>query len=287
MAFLPARGHIIGTVSVEIAILVDDATSSDALRGEHGLAIMLAGPGRKVLFDTGAEGGTLLANASGMGVDLRQVDSAILSHGHYDHTGGLAALAAERTALGIFAHPSAWRRRWVEQPGKPLKDVSCPHSLDQLARFGVAFHPVESPQRLEDWLVLSGPIGGPKHGREVFVISKDGDMVVDGFEDEMFCLVRGERGWALVVGCCHRGLKNTLRAARFLARGEPVVAVLGGLHLRIAGDEELNEAAGLLGEAGSPDVYPCHCSGEAAVKSLAEKLPGKVHPVSAGKRVVV
>ena len=274
-------------MTVQIAILVDNATSSDSIRAEHGLAVMLAGPGRKVLFDTGPSGQTLLANAAAMGVDLAQIDGAVLSHGHCDHTGGLAAMAGERAGLELYAHPSAWRRRWADQPGKPLKDVSCPHTLAGLSRFNVAFHPVEAPQRLEEWLVLSGPIGGPKHGRDVFVISLDGDMVVDGFEDEIFCLVRGERGWAVLTGCCHRGLKNTLRVARFLARGEPVTAVFGGLHLSSANQEDLREAAELLKEAGSPDVYPCHCTGDQAVGFLTTNLAGKIHPISAGTRVLL
>jgi len=274
-------------VSVQIAILVDDTTSCDSVRAEHGLSVLLSGPGRKVLFDAASRGDTLLANAAAMGVDLGEIDSVVLSHGHYDHTGGLAAAAAGRSGLKIYAHPSAWRRRWVEQPGKPLKEVSCPHSLEGLVQRSAAFHPVDGPQKLEDWLVLSGPVGGPKHGREVFVVSRGSEMVVDGFEDEIFCLLRGERGWAVMTGCCHRGLKNTLRSARFLSRGEPIVAVFGGLHLKSANHEDLQTAAEALADAGRPEVYPCHCTGDGAVKFLAEKMPGKVHPLNAGKRVVI
>ncbi|MHC4984391.1 MAG: MBL fold metallo-hydrolase [Planctomycetota bacterium] len=274
-------------MSVQIAILVDDDTSSDSLKAEHGLAMILAGAGRNVLFDTGASGETLLANAAAMGIEVAQVDSVVISHGHYDHTGGLAAVAAACDGLKVYAHPSVWRRRWVDEPGKPLRDVSCPHSPEALAKLDAAFHPVAGPQKLEDWLVLSGPIGGPKHGREVFVVTQDSEMIVDGFEDEIFCLVRGERGWAVVTACCHRGLKNTLRSARFLARGEPLVAIFGGLHLRSAGRDELSGTVEVLQGAGSPDVYPCHCTGGQAVEFLAGKFPGKVHPVSAGKRILL
>jgi len=287
LAFPLRSGDTAVLVSVQIAILVDDVSCVESVKAEHGLAILLSGPGRKLVFDTGAAGQTLLDNASAMGVELGQVDAAVLSHGHPDHTGGLAALAGARAGLNVYAHPSVWRRRWVERPGKPLMEITCPHSLNSLSQLNASFHPIDGPRKLEDWLVLSGPIGGPKHGREVFVVSRDGDMVVDSFEDEMFCMVRGERGWAVVTGCCHRGVRNTLRAARFLARGESVTAVFGGLHLSSAGGEELKEAAEVLLEAGSPEVYPCHCTGEAAAKFLADKLPGKVHPISAGSRVVL
>jgi 7,8-dihydropterin-6-yl-methyl-4-(beta-D-ribofuranosyl)aminobenzene 5'-phosphate synthase len=135
--------------------------------------------------------------------------------------------------------------------------------------------------------MLSGPVPGPKHGREVFVVEQGDDAVVDGFEDETLCLLRVEDGWAVLSGCCHRGLPNTLTAAEGLADGEPVVAVFGGLHLRNAGKDELRGAVERLKAAGSPAIYPCHCTGDEATKLLAKRLPGRVTPVAAGRRVVL
>ena len=273
-------------MSVELIILVDNKANSDALRAEHGLAVLVSGPGRQVLFDTGASAETLLANADALGVDLSAVDSAVVSHGHYDHTGGLAAAVERRPGLNVYVHSAAFDRRWTDEPGKPLRDVSCPHSIERLYQSGAVFHSVTASERLDSWLLVSGPVGGPKHGRDVFVVRKGGEMVVDGFEDEMFLLVRGQGGWAIVTGCCHRGLRNTLRTARFLTRDEPVIALLGGLHLRRAEADELAEAVELLRQHDLANIYPCHCSGDEAVEFLQRHLPGKVHPVSVGSRVV-
>jgi 7,8-dihydropterin-6-yl-methyl-4-(beta-D-ribofuranosyl)aminobenzene 5'-phosphate synthase len=273
-------------MSVELLILVDNIAGSAELRAEHGLSILVSGPGRKVLFDAAASAEALLANAEKLGVDLGALHGAVVSHGHYDHTGGLAAVVQRRRGLNVYVHSAAFSRRWSDRPGKPLRDVSCPHSIERLYQSGAVFHSVTHPERLADWLVVSGPIGGPKHGREVFVVRRGGEMVVDGFEDEMCLLVRGEAGWAVVTGCCHRGLKNTLRTARFLARDEPLTAVVGGLHLRSAGPRELEEALELLREHDVRDVYPCHCTGAEAVRFLQEHLPGHVHPIAVGSRVI-
>ena len=273
-------------MSVEIVLLVDNAACSEQLRTEHGLSILVAGPGRRVLFDAAATAETLLANAAGLGVDLASIDSAVISHGHQDHTGGLAAVVQQCPGLQVYVHSAAFNRRWSDRPGTPLKDISCPHSIERLYQSGAVFHSVTAPERLEDWLLVSGPIGGPKHGRDNFVVRKAGEMVVDGFEDEMCLLVRGQAGWAVVTGCCHRGPRNTLRTAQFLARGEPLTALVGGLHLGRAGEDELAETVELIRQYDVRDLYPCHCTGAKAAKALAAALPGWVHPLAVGSRVV-
>jgi len=277
-------GHF---VSAELLILVDNSVTSEALRAEHGLSMLVSSPPRRVLFDAAATAETLLANAETLGVDLSSLDAAVISHGHYDHTGGLAAVVRGRPGLKVYVHSAAFNRRWSDQPGKPLRDVSCPHSIERLYQSGAVFHSVTHPERLDEHLVLSGPIGGARHGREAFVVRKAGEMVVDAFEDEMCLLVKGERGWTVITGCCHRGLRNTLRTARFLARGEPLTALVGGLHLRSAGPQELTEAVELLDRYGLEGIYPCHCTGAEAMEFLRESLPDRVHPVAAGSRVVL
>lgn len=273
-------------MSVELVILVDDSAASDGLRAEHGLSILLSGPRRKLLFDAGPSEEALLVNAAALDVDLDDVDTVVVSHGHRDHTGGLAALVQRRPGLKVYVHSGAFDRRWSDEPGQPLKDISCPHSIEKLYQSGAEFHSVTHAERLASWLLISGPIGGPKHGRDVFVVRKAGEMVVDGFEDEVFLLVRGEQGWAVVTACCHRGLRNTLRTARFLARGEPLVALIGGLHLQRAGRDELEQTVDLFRQHELQHLYPCHCTGEQAVGFLRQCLPGLVHPLSAGSRVV-
>ena len=273
-------------MKVELLILVDNSSTSDELRCEHGLSILMASADKRVLLDAGPCAQTLLHNAESLGVQLRELSAAIVSHGHMDHTGGLEAVATEQPGLDIYAHPGAFSRRWAVKPGQPLREISCPHSLRKLSEIGAVFHPVHAPEMLADWLVLSGPIGGPMNEPEAFVVRKDSEMVADRFEDELFCLIRSDRGWLVVTGCCHRGLKNTLRAAKFLAHDEPIAAVVGGLHLGSATDDELQAAIEVLESYGSPELYICHCTGKDATKQLRERFGEKVHAIAAGSRIV-
>ena len=181
-------------MSAELLVLVDNVASCDGLCGEHGLSILIQGEGRQMLFDTGPRGETLQHNSDRLGVALTDIEAVILSHGHCDHTGGLGLLAAGRPKLIVYAHPGAFSRRWAERRGRPMKDVSCPHAIGRLVEAGAVFQAVRAPEMLTDWLVLSGPVGGPNAGGESFVIRKADDLVVDSFEDELFCLIRGDRG---------------------------------------------------------------------------------------------
>jgi 7,8-dihydropterin-6-yl-methyl-4-(beta-D-ribofuranosyl)aminobenzene 5'-phosphate synthase len=274
-------------MSVELTVLVDNHSQSPDLLTEHGLSILIRGPDLTVLFDAGATGQALKRNAEALSVDLAATDATVVSHGHYDHTGGLAAAVERRSGLDLYAHPGAFVRRWAEKPGQSLQDVSCPHSLEKLTRAGADFHPVLAPERLASWLLLSGPVGGPRWGPDTFLVHKGDDMVADGFEDEIFCLIRGDRGWTVLTGCCHRGLKNILRAAKFLAHDEPIVGIVGGVHLRNAPPEELLEVVELLKSHGQPELYACHCTGEDAIHFLQHRLGDRVHAISAGSRMNV
>lgn len=267
-----------------VHVLVENEADSAELQSEHGLAVLVEGPGRTVLVDAARSAEALLANAGALGVDLRRVDSVVVTHGHYDHTAGLEVLVRERPGLDLYAHPDAFLRRWSDHPGKPLRDISCPHTLEKLIGLGAVFHAVRAPERVEPWLVLSGPVGGAQPTTESFVVLRGEEMVPDTFHDELFVLIQGQAGWSLLTGCCHRGLRNTLRAGSFLTHGEPIVSVIGGLHLRNASPTELEGVADLLTAHGSPQLHLCHCTGDDAIAFLADRLDAPVRRVRAGDR---
>ncbi|MFW6066444.1 MAG: MBL fold metallo-hydrolase [Planctomycetota bacterium] len=272
-------------MSVELLILVDNSAEDESLRAEHGLAVLVSGLGAMYLFDTAATADVLMDNCRWLGVDLSAVDGVAVSHGHYDHTGGLGEVVRMRDQTPLYAHPRAFSRRWSDRSGQPLKDISCPFALEELCAEGAVLHAVRAPELVEDWALLSGPIGGQMPAGESFVVRRDDEIVPDTFEDELCLLLRGTRGWVVLTGCCHRGLENTLRTARFLTHNEPLQAVVGGLHLRSATDEQLQHTADVLEAYDGPDLYCGHCTGRRATEFFSGKFPGKVHPIGVGQHV--
>ncbi len=270
-------------MSTELTIVVDDSAAG---AGEPcGLAVYVQGPGHSFLFDCGEQAEALAQNAAKFAVDLPAVEAVVLSHGHRDHTGGLEAMAGIREGLRLYAHQGAFSRRWADLPGRPLKDVSCPHSLEKLRRQGVRIQPVAAPEMIENWMILSGPVGGPPVCEGHYVVRKGDEIVVDLFEDEIFALLRGDRGWTILSGCCHRGLKNTLRCAKFLTRGEPIQAFIGGLHLDHATDAQLQQAVEAIEQSPQTVFYPCHCTGKEGIELLRSHFPSRVLTAGAGTRL--
>lgn len=262
-------------------VLLDNAARRDDLASKHGLSLLLSGPWGRWLLDAGPDD-SLVANAAALEVDLATIDAAVLSHGHYDHAGGLTALAELRPRLPLYAHPDAFSQRYIQRPGRPLKPVGPPVSLTVLQEMGVQLTEVQGPMRVGEGLLLSGPIGGPAWGQETFVIRQGEQLLEDPFADELFVMARGSSGWAVICGCCHRGLANTLRVAKFLAKGEPIAAIVGGLHLRSCTEEQLGEVVEMLDAVGGPAIMANHCTGDEPLVYLTKHYDGEVTQFAAG-----
>lgn len=274
-------------MSVELTILIDgEAEASTA--GENGLSILVRGPGRTMLFDCGNSAEVLAPRMGKAGLSPTTLSGVIISHGHASHAGGLAALVSTRPeGTEVFLHAAAFSRRWVDRPGRMLEEVSCPHTAAKLVDAGFRLRWIQAPERLEDWMILSGPIGGSQAEDPTYVVRKGEELVVDNFEDEIFAMVRGDAGWVVLTGCCHRGLRNVLRSARFLAREEPVSAVVGGLHMGGSSPARLEETIELARQSPTMVFYPSHCTGADVIAYLSAQLPGQVKPVETGMKIVL
>jgi 7,8-dihydropterin-6-yl-methyl-4-(beta-D-ribofuranosyl)aminobenzene 5'-phosphate synthase len=268
-----------------ITILVDNH-AGDGLVPVHGFALWITFGNRHILFDTGP-GEELLINAQALGIDLAVTDTIALSHGHYDHSGGLEhALRLARSA-NVYCHPGAVQPRYAVRNGlpKPLRmgreDMA---ALDRVNEERV--HWVQQPVWLSDDIGLTGPIprrapfedpGGP------FFLDPAGHRP-DPIDDDQALWIHTRQGIVVCVGCAHAGLINTLDYVRFLNQGQSIRAVIGGFHLVGASDERLAQTLTALHRFDPALIVPCHCTGEKAVRALQQAFGDRVHPGWAGMR---
>jgi len=239
---------------------------------EHGLSFLLKIQGKQFLFDTGATGKFLL-NAQLMNEDLHMVDTVILSHSHYDHSGGLRT-AAEHLSLttlitGVgFFHPKYLVR------GPFYNYHGC--GFDQKYINGKGLLHTEVPECL---LLAEGVyiVGGFHHyyafetTNPLFVIKQGDDFVPDTFQDEIACVLDGPQGLTLITGCSHPGILSMIVdiKKRF---NKPVWRVIGGAHLSKETPERLALTCDELVHLGVKETFFCHCSGP-TINAMLQDVP--------------
>jgi 7,8-dihydropterin-6-yl-methyl-4-(beta-D-ribofuranosyl)aminobenzene 5'-phosphate synthase len=262
-----------------ITILVDNLsnTSNPDLLTEHGLSIWIEADDQKILFDTG-QTDILLHNAKMQGIDLSSADTLVLSHGHYDHTGGVAEVLKCNPTVSVYCHPDIFKSRYSRQLDGRMKPViintSAANSLIQSRN---AINWVTGPTQLSPDIGITGPIprtcAFEDTGGAFFcdIVGKQPDLI----EDDLAMWFRTVDGLIVITGCCHSGLVNTLSYVRLQNELIQMHTVLGGLHLLNASPERIKETCDYLTTAEIMRIVPCHCTGNGAVKYLQERFREK------------
>ncbi|MDV3104597.1 MBL fold metallo-hydrolase [Thermococcus waiotapuensis] len=229
------------------------------LLGYHGFSVLVEHNGRKVLVDTGTEGEVLLRNMEALGVSPEEIDALFVTHGHYDHTGGIRAfLEARGSGIDVYAHPGIFQRRVALKP--ELREIGIPFTRGELESLGANFHLSPEPLEFLPGFLSSGEIERRHWDRAVGYLMEDGEYIQDPVRDDMALIVDLGDGVAVITGCGHSGIINIAEHAVRLAR-KPIKALIGGFHLRGAKQEMLKEAVARLKALGVEKLYAGHCTG--------------------------
>lgn len=270
----------------------------------HGLSLLITthvGSARRtLLFDAGPEAATFLRNTDILGVDFSAVEAVVLSHGHWDHAGGLVAAIeavskARRNEVDCFLHPGMFAERGLQRPNKEvLKFESVPDPA-ALADAGANVVSTREPQFIAgNAFHVSGEIprltayetGFPGHVRR----ADDGQSWEPDplIMDERFVSVHvKDKGQFVFSACSHAGLVNVLTHARSVFPSIPLYGVVGGLHLAGATEKAIPQTVADLKQFSLKLVAPGHCTGWRAVNAMAKVFGDELVPLAVGKRYVI
>ena len=266
---------------MRIVILADNVAGPRGLLAEHGLSLWLETRDRRILFDTG-QGLALGHNAAALGVRLDRADAVVLSHGHYDHTGGLAAVLAGRRGLPVYAQPEVLSPRYARRDGE-AREIGMPATARQALTQRGAFRSSRAPLAVCDGVRLTGSIPRLTDFEDesgTFFLDADGHEP-DRLVDDQAAFVETRAGAVVLLGCAHAGVVDTLRQVEALTSG-PIRAVIGGMHLAAASPERIAATVRALDERGVRRVVPCHCTGLPATAALARELGDRCTPGRVG-----
>jgi len=271
----------------------------------HGLSLLisaqLGSEKRTLLFDAGPEGATFLRNAKILGVDFAAVEAVVLSHGHWDHAGGLLAAvdaiarARPTEAADCFVHPGMFAQRATQRPNGELyvhEPVPDPEKLKkagvnvvntrepQLAGHGAFYVSGEIPRLTKYEMGLPGHLRRSDDGQ-----SWDPDPLI---MDERFISVHvKDKGQFVFSACSHAGLINVLNCARAVFPTVPLYGVMGGLHLSGVTEKIIPDTIGDLKQFDLKLLAPGHCTGWRALTAMAKVFGDELVPSAVGKRYLI
>ena len=265
---------------MRVTMLLDNIAADPRLAADHGLSLYIETEKHRILFDAG-QSDAFARNAEALGIDLAAVDIAFVSHGHYDHTGGIARFLELNGHAPVYVHKEAFGQH-VHRDGR---NIGMPAELAGNPRIVLT----DGTLSIDDELSLASFNGEgrpfPSHG-EGLLMMREGQPVQDEFRHEQYLSIReaGSGRHVVISGCSHKGVLN------ILGWTDPDV-LIGGFHFMGldplgAGREELERAAQEL--AGRKAVcWTCHCTGKKPFDWLKERLGDRLHYLAGGMSIEV
>jgi len=271
-----------GNRQTRLTILVDNVPGDNELSVEHGFSCCIGRGSSRIVFDTG-QTGLVVQNAGRLGEDLRSAESIVLSHGHYDHTGGLPCLFAEKVGVNLYAHPEAFCPKYVRDKDGKVRFIGIPVTISEVRNhIGIVW--TLGPTEIAEGIHVTGPIPRTTNFEDT-----GGDFFADEtcrrpdlLLDDQALFWESRNGLVVLLGCAHAGVVNTLNYVCRLMNNKRVHAVLGGMHLGSASRSRLEATVESFRELDIKVIGSTHCTGSEVMAYLRDQMPDRYHDFRTG-----
>lgn len=277
--------------SLRIWCVVDNKSDSPEFKKEHGLSFWIKADDHEFLFDTG-QGKALLPNIKALGLDADKLEAVVVSHGHYDHTGGLGNLLNLRPGMKVFAHPGFDKTRFGRAELKfPVRlglgfsrSIGMTESSKEVCSNKGELVLTRQSQEIFPGVFVTGGIprniAFENQDRRFFL--DHGGKEEDLIDDDQSLWIETSQGIVVFAGCAHAGLINILDQISNLSGESKIYSIFGGFHLAKANKEYLSKIKETIRRYKIQFLGPCHCTGDRAMDYLREVFPASFIDVKCG-----
>jgi 7,8-dihydropterin-6-yl-methyl-4-(beta-D-ribofuranosyl)aminobenzene 5'-phosphate synthase len=261
---------------VKLTVVVEDSVNKADLTAKHGLSFLVettsAGSSSRILMDAGPPPDIALNNANLLKVDFRNLDAIVISHGHYDHAGGLLGILRWiRRPTPVIVHPLAFAPKFSVRPD--LKFIGPDFDQRSVRDARGVLLLARNPVPVATGVITTGEVSRETDFEKVegFWTVKDQRFVQDQMTDDQALLINlREKGLVIISGCAHSGIVNTVRHAQKTVGTKNIHAIIGGCHLENADDTRIQATLDELLKIQPNRLYPCHCTGPKAINRLLD-----------------
>jgi len=268
---------------VSITVIIDD-NSYGRFQSEHGLALWINFGDKRILFDTG-QSNFLLRNAKLLDCDLFNTDAIVISHGHYDHTGGLSAVLDIASKAKIYLHPAVTESKYSRKSTN-TKFIG----MDDSAKKAIQGRHIiwtTAPAKIFPGIAVTGQIPR-KNGFEdvggAFFLDENRQKP-DKLLDDQALFIESAKGLIVVFGCAHSGVVNTLDYISKLTGQNKIYAVIGGMHLSKSNQTRITNTTEAFKKYDIQKIVPLHCTGQKAMKHFKNAFGNKCLSSGVGDKI--
>ncbi len=242
---------------MKITTLTDNLVYKNSLCAEHGLSLYIELEDNIILFDTG-QSDIFYNNSKILGKDISKVNHLIISHGHYDHTGGIDTFLEQNHIANIYLMHSALNTKYNGKRYIGIKKSI----INKLSNCNRVIEPDSNIHKIDNNIYLINSITRryPAEVSNSLLTEIDGKLIKDPFIDEQFMIIKRDKGVVVITGCSHNGILNILEETKALFN-LPIYALIGGIHTKGSSNEYIQTITNYLKNETIEKLALSHCTG--------------------------
>jgi 7,8-dihydropterin-6-yl-methyl-4-(beta-D-ribofuranosyl)aminobenzene 5'-phosphate synthase len=271
---------------LNVTIVVENTAQGIGLIAEHGLAYWLEWDGQTILFDSG-QGAALKSNLQRMEFRPDRIDTIVLSHGHFDHSAGLADALERDQPVRVILHPDALEQKYAKNRDGTSLEIGMPFPARKaLHKPTVELQTSDGPSQIADGLMTTGtvPMVNDFEKPSSRFFADEACSIPDHLPDDQSMFFEADEGTVVLLGCAHSGVINTLLHVSHLTEERPIQAVIGGMHLVDASQDRIHQTIEGLRQWDLKLLAPAHCTGMAATVAMWNAFPEIIAPCHVGTK---